>query len=367
MESWHADFAEAQLGTLPADFPGKKMAVELLIAGRRPSTWSNYSGKLQRWFDFCTRVQRQHGKPPIPPFPARPEHLLAYLGFLRQEGEVAAGSLQPYLSAINSWHADLGLAKPAIGHSITRIRRGYGELQPDFEDDETVAGRRPIPADTMISLLQLALRSCTSPELHRAATANVICFAFMLRADSCVRLRRKHVSFTERGLVLQILTKTRGRDVSTTVHRPGQDQIFWLLWEWTQTYPGNPDSLLWALDGASDREFRSTSILNWLRLCCDRLDIHPPAGEKWGGHSHRSGGATAALSIDASLPAIARFGVWDHIASLQPYLDPSVGPSAAALLFFEHLLKPSLAEARAQLQDLKTQLDLNPLQVPPPS
>ena len=50
-----------------------------------------------------------------------------------------------------------------------------------------------------------------------------------------------------------------------------------------------------------------------------------------------------------SLPAIARFGIWDRIASLQPYLDPAVGPSAAALLFFEHLLKPSLAEARAQL------------------
>ena len=49
------------------------------------------------------------------------------------------------------------------------------------------------------------------------------------------------------------------------------------------------------------------------------------------------------------LAAIARFVIWDRIASLQPYLDPAVGPSAAALLFFEHLLKPSLAEARAQL------------------
>jgi len=57
-----------------------------------------------------------------------------------------------------------------------------------------------------------------------------------------------------------------------------------------------------------------------------------------------------------SLPAIARFGIRDLIASLQPYLDPAVGPSAAALLFFEHLLKPSLAEARAQLQVLQAQL-----------
>ena len=65
----------------------------------------------------------------------------------------------------------------------------------------------------------------------------------------------------------------------------------------------------------------------------------------------------AALSIDVSLSAIARFGIWDHIASLQPYLDPAVGPSAAALLFFEHLLKPRLSEALAQLQVLQAKLD----------
>ncbi len=34
-------------------------------------------------------------------------------------------------------------------------------------------------------------------------------------------------------------------------------------------------------------------------------------------HVTNGGGATGALSIDASLPAITRFGVWDHMASLQ--------------------------------------------------
>ena len=73
------------------------------------------------------------------------------------------------------------------------------------------------------------------------------------------------------------------------------------------------------------------------------------------GHSHRSGGATATLSIDASLPAIASFGVWDHMGSLQAYLDASVGPSADTLLFFEHLLKPSLAAVRDQLSAQRAQ------------
>jgi hypothetical protein len=67
LENWHADFAHAQLGALPDDFPGKQMAIQLLLAGRRPCTWNNnnYSGKLQRWFNFCTRVQQPQGRPPI--------------------------------------------------------------------------------------------------------------------------------------------------------------------------------------------------------------------------------------------------------------------------------------------------------------
>ena len=112
---------------------------------------------------------------------------------------------------------------------------------------------------------------------------------------------------------------------------------------------------LWALPDRQHDTFTSLCINRWFQASCDILGLRPPQGEKWVGHSHRSGGATAALSIDASLPAIARFGVWDHIGSLQAYLDASVGPSVDALLFFEHLLKPSLHAVREQLSAQRAQ------------
>ena len=46
------------------------------------------------------------------------------LNNLQEEGVVKAGSLQPYLSAINSWHADMGLSKPAVGQAVNMLRRG---------------------------------------------------------------------------------------------------------------------------------------------------------------------------------------------------------------------------------------------------
>jgi len=285
-------------------------AARLMTAGRRANTWLGYAGKLKRWEDFCAQAG-------VRPFPAQPAHVLCYLGYLQEEGVVKAGSLQPYLSAINSWHADMGLAKPAVGQAINMLRRGYGEV--------------------------------------RAATASVLCYAFVLRADSCVRLKHRHVSFTSQGLALQLHVKTRGRDVSTTVHRPGHDEVYHLLRDWVRMCRAPGQVSLWALPDRQHDTFTSPCINRWFQASCDILGLRPPQGEKWVGHSHRSGGATAALSIDASLPAIARFGVWDHIGSLQAYLDASVGPSVDALLFFEHLLKPSLHAVREQLSAQRAQ------------
>jgi hypothetical protein len=66
----------------------------LMTAGRRANTWLGYAGKLKHWEDFCVRVGMR-------PF-AQPAYVLWYLGYLQEEGAVKAGSLQPYLSAINS-------------------------------------------------------------------------------------------------------------------------------------------------------------------------------------------------------------------------------------------------------------------------
>ena len=82
-------------------------AARLMAAGRRANTWLGYAGKLKRWEDFCVRAG-------VRPF-AQPAHVLCYLGYLQEEGAVKAGSLHPYLSAINSWHTDMGLTKPVVG------------------------------------------------------------------------------------------------------------------------------------------------------------------------------------------------------------------------------------------------------------
>jgi hypothetical protein len=146
------------------------------------------------------------------------------LGYLRDEHRVKSGSLQQYLSAINSWHADMGLEKPAVGHVIQLLRRGFGEEQAE-DDEEEVVARRPIPAPVMARILHLA-QSDPSMLLRRAATASVLAYAFLLRADSLVRMLHCHVSFDVDGMSIKFQTKSKRRDREVTVRRPGQDEVY---------------------------------------------------------------------------------------------------------------------------------------------
>ena len=348
--------ATALLHGVPQDFPGLAEAAQLLAAGRRPSTWRSYASKLQRWLDFCQRAR-------IQAVPAKQEHVLCYLGSLYSEGRIHAGSLQPYLSAINSFHADLGLERPALGHAVKLLRRGYGETQAE-DDPESIIARRPIPAPVMGAVLKLALTT-TNVKVQRDATACVLAFAFMLRADSCLRLRARDVSVSSGGLTLKLAVKTVGREFSVTRTRPGRDEVHAAVSRWFNRAALAPSDLLWRLPATPVSRFKQAALGSWLQSCCSLLKLKPPAGEAWSGHSHRSGGASGALSIDVSLPAIARFGVWSQIHSLYPYLDPSVQPTPDAVLFFDHLLHTTVAAARQQLTRRRSAARLAPKVVSP--
>jgi hypothetical protein len=144
--------------------------------------------------------------------------------------------------------------------------------------------------------------STPSPPICRAATARVLCYAFMLRADSCVHLKHQHVSFTVQGLPLQLHVKTSGRDISTTVHRPGHDEVYQLLLDWVRMCQAPGQASLWAVPDRQHDTFTLTCINRWFQVSCDILGLRPPHGFK------------CPVTSWASVPPKVRSG-WDiHIA-----------------------------------------------------
>ena len=164
----------------------------------------------------------------------------------------------------------------------------------------------------MRSVLSLA-HTTSSPSVRRAATASGLCYVFMLCEDSCVPQALTRVLHTPQGMTLQLHVKTRGRDVSTMVHQHGHDKIYHLIHDWVHLCSTPGQAALWTLPGRPLDTFTSLCVNRWFQESCPLLGLRPPQGEKWVGHWHLSGGATRALSIDASLPAIVCFGVWDDM------------------------------------------------------
>ena len=90
---------------------------------------------MSKFVNFCQEVVPAAGFPPLCLCPASALTVALYLGHLSEEERVHHGSLQPYLSAINSFHQDMGFERPAIGHLVTAIRHGFGEYEGEMDPD----------------------------------------------------------------------------------------------------------------------------------------------------------------------------------------------------------------------------------------
>lgn len=320
--------------------------MQLLHHGRRPSTKKSYEGKWQRFVEFCTEtLPALYGRRPHAPLPAKPRTVLLYIAHLSQEGLVAETSLNPYVSAINQMHEDLGLQRPALGHHFRLARAGWRDIEGAERDlDGSRARRVPLPADVMLDVLRLGL-STDDVEVLRRCACLVLCYCWYNRADSGVLLLRRHVTIDSRGITLNSQSKTVARNAGCPVHRPracrfdADGLVLRLLQRWhdmSSTWQ-HDDDVYWALPDDS-HSWRASIIDRWLQSVLDLVGHAPPTGEIWSGHSMRSGGASASLSIGVDIFRIMVHGIWKSMQSVQQYLSLQVLPCDAAYLFFGWML-----------------------------
>ena len=342
---WTTGLATRSLRGVDMRRPGATQAAHLLQRGRRPRTIKGYESKFERFCSFCEEEQIEAGFEPLCPMPASRATVLLFLGYLQDEDKVHAASLQPYMSAIIQAHIDFGFPAPAMGHDVNLARKGFGEVEG--EHTLKTAVRSPLPARVAYEILQLGLRTTNTHTLRRCACLSVA-FAWFARADTGILMRRAHVTRQADGMGLNERTKTVARHLAAPIwraqsweHDPAS--VFnKLLERWENSQNHAPDDFYWSTsnDDYTDAQWIPSLIGNWLSEILLILNIQPPAGVSWSGHSLRSGGATAAYSIGVDALIVKRFGIWKcGLSSAQVYIDVLALPDAAARLFFGHLLR----------------------------
>jgi hypothetical protein len=185
--------------------------------GRRKNTWDSYDSKLRKFVDYCSIVVPAAGCDPLCPCPASQATVLAYLGFLQREATVHHSSLQPYLSAINQFHLDLGYPRPAIGSLVQLARRGFGELEGELDPDRR--RRQALPA---CHVWQIMLFGLASSNLHvlRMSACIVVQFSFFARGDTSVQALGMDFSLDDKGMHWRERTKTLARVELATLSVP---------------------------------------------------------------------------------------------------------------------------------------------------
>jgi len=331
---------------------GGTTGVRMAASSLEDGTVDDYSRHWATFSAWCAANS-------LEPIPATPKMILAYVGSLAEKGTIAADSLQPYLSAINTYHLDSGLERPAIGHVVTAARRGMRRAQAQLKTRDS---RVPLPAHHALDCItsavaelpawRLRLSAQALAERLRRRFATGLSFVFMGRQDSAVHLATSDIGITDAFIWLRLTEKMkRGQALRRIIRLPldaapsaGVPSALPALAELGRAYIaaraalGNERAWLFQLPGEPKPVTRHMEA--WVSVTLDEIGAVAPPGFAYLGHSLRSGGSSAAEAIKVPFFRGNWLGGWSQSGNTRQlhYLDPSVLPTAAAHALFGWLL-----------------------------
>jgi len=270
------------------------------------STKSSYATKWTAFMSFCQVSGYLH-------LPTTPEVVACYIGDLYERGTIATGTLQSYLTPINAVHSIFQMDKPAVGPMLMAVRHGFARLYANHQGG--LRNKRvPLPAAALTQMVALALTT-TDPGLRRRVAGLTLTALTFSRPGEGANLRRKDVTLTPALMRIQIPDYKHGAchnrerlNIRIPRRAAGLQDGAWDLVHQHITAmrlaTADPDQPLFTTVG--DVTPLPTEVATvWMRECLYLLNINPPDGCVYSGHSLRGCAATSARSIGYELDLIA--------------------------------------------------------------
>eukprot|EP00873_Tetraselmis_striata_P043407 jgi/Tetstr1/463671/TSEL_008532.t1 len=324
--------------------------LDLLSSSLSAQTLKSYAGRLSQFAEFC------HDSENISPLEATTATVVRYVAWIGERGHIAAKSLQPYLSAINTFfelHNLDPIAKDSL--HLTSARRGLMLRQRRLD---AAPLRVPLPADVAYRFVTKAelIVSAPYPEYHhnfRALLASVVNFMFFARGLTGVSCRVRDVHVDDYNITLQVYREKgragrRGPDDLRVLLLPVSEhpRVARLLHHFIDNVQSVPLTTVdlattnfWAVTAAEQsKPWTAATMSDWLSAAISLVNAAPPAGTSWTSHSLRKGAASAANAIGVPLSHIRYQGGWATNSDVVlDYIDPNVLPSPGAWFFFGHI------------------------------
>ncbi|KAK3284631.1 hypothetical protein CYMTET_7731 [Cymbomonas tetramitiformis] len=335
---WDAALQERWRGEL-GDSSLTELAVQMQGAALGDKTVGNYRPKARAFMAFCEAESRQW-------LPATGATVRLYIAHMLDKGTVQASNMQPYLSAINNYHEDMGFPGPARGRAISRAVKGMSRLQVQAAEaageEQTVRTWLPARHVSAVHAHGLGLEPVgrAATELLRACTYVVFAFVTFGRPETGVSMRRGHISITGDDISV-VLHKEKGRGHvrlrrRLTIPAAGVAGLVQLLQHWQQVRDAcwghrpvtgsEVQGSYWRLPWEQGK-LQSAQANGWVQLALGRLGCVPPEGGHFSGHSTRKGACTCARAVGAALEKCCFLGGWSQLSSaIHSYIDPAAVP-----------------------------------------
>lgn len=320
-----------------------------MLHGLAVSTSTNYNSYLNGFIRFCEANRLQS-------LPASVETILLYLGHLTEKGTVAAESLQPYLSAINTWHSHLGLDSPALGPAVQQARAGMARrqaLSEGYKRDQRV----PLPSRVVKKILFKALAELATltDERLRDVALVTVSFLWFCRSATGHSAHVEDVGVSPDSLFIRVRNekgRATRRDRRVLRIPLGGDyavnDVVTVFNSFLQRRTKYEDKLahrrhlLWPLP--TETQWKAESVNDCLKRVLQWVNESPPPSFVWLSHSLRSGPATACNSIGVVLPRICDVGGWSALSqAVHDYIDVNHQPTPEDWYFFGWMVPQPMA------------------------
>ena len=341
--AWARDIEGYWLDEL-GDSDATRAVISTMIRAQADNTRGNYCGKTAEYVRVCEAAGRV-------PRPATRATILHWLQFIKEKGTVRSGSIQPYLSAVNKFHVDVGLERPAVGQFVTDFVAGWGRIQREEIDESGDLSdvRVFLPAGVVARAFALAQRGpVIGAQLYRASVFVVLNFCLFARGATGITLRTLHVLLAENELRI-VLQEEKGKNHRADrrhvgIPRTAVKGLYDLVKDFSayqdKLWSGDRPEMFWRFPTDSSRKLPSRLADDWLKLVLAHLDVEAPPDLCWSGHIMRGGAASAAAAISVRENKICFFGGWAEMSAAlaKKYIDPTVVACPACYFFFGWLL-----------------------------
>lgn len=312
----HEDLQDEELIELAKSLPG------IALQGKAPSTLRQYSGSFRRWKTWAL----QKG---LDAFPASPFHIALYLAYLTQKSNTAA----PIEQAVHSisWAHSIAVVDdptvhPLVGHMVAGAKRILAR---------PVCKKEPITPEILRQLVESFGGTGALLSDIRTLAICLLSFAGFFRYDEVANLRESDVTIFEDHMEIYVESS------KTDQYRDGARVVIARVGSDTCPVKKMERYISIAAIGADEGKYlfrglvstkvgarlRSSGTLSYTRVRELVLEMLQKIGldkAKYGVHSLRSGGATAAANAGVPDRCFKRHGRWRSENAKDGYVKDTI-------------------------------------------